>query len=154
MNRQRWIAVGVLALVVVLYVVVLGMGIGNGRSGGQPVKLGPMDFLGNLLVRPATLQDVTSATSTCLASDPLVVQRGTACVYNLKAGFLGKKLRLTLTAGAASAEVLQQASDQPRVDDTKQLALNSPAEFTYKQDGSTLRIACGPLAPCRVSLSS
>ena len=154
MNRQRSVGLAALAVVVVLFVVVLAMGIGNGRSSGQPVQLGPMDFLGGLLVRPASLQDVTSTTAACPLSDPLTVQRGTACVYDLKAGFLGKKLRLTLTTGAASAEVLQEASGQPRVDDTKQLGLNSPAEFTYKQDGSTLRLACAQLVPCRISLSS
>jgi hypothetical protein len=154
-NQQRWIALGVLVLLLILFFVAIGLGIGKDRGGGsQPIRQGPVDFLGNLLVRPAQLQDLSATDPNCSASEPLFVQRIRPCTYNLKSGFLAKRLRLTLLNGSASAQVVQQEEGQPRVEDTKGLALNRAAEFTYRENGSTLTVTCVSLGPpCRVSLA-
>jgi hypothetical protein len=154
-NRERWIALGVLVLLLVLFFVSIGIGVGKDRGGGQqPIRQGPVDFLGNLLVRPAQLQDLSSADQTCSVSEPLSVQRIHPCTYNLKSGFLSKRLTLTLLNGAGTARVLQEEQGQPRVDDAKGLAPNRAAEFTYRESGSTLTVTCLSLGqPCRVSLA-
>jgi hypothetical protein len=154
-NRERWVALGVLVVLLVLFFVSIGVGVGKDRGGPQSIQSqAPVAFFGDLLVRPAELKDLSSTNPACLANDPLTVLPARTCVYNLKSGFLAKRLTLTPLSGSGTAEVKQQQEGQPQVDDTKKLAPSQTIKFTYREDGTTLTVVCALPSVCRIKLNT
>jgi hypothetical protein len=154
-NRERWIALGVLVLLLILFFVSIGVGVGKDRGGPQSIQnQAPVKFFGDLLVRPAELKDLSSTNPACLANDRLTVPPTGTCVYNLKSGFLAKRLALTPLSGSGTAKVKQQQEGQPQVVDTKNLALNQTIKFTYREDGTTLTVTCAFPTICRIGVNA
>lgn len=151
MNRGQVAVLIVLVVVVLVYTgaIVVGRGQGGGDS-----RQGPQQALGNLLVRPASLDDLAPTPRDCVQGKLLVVPRVRGCAYALRSGFFGKRLRLRLAAPGEATAVLTQP--KPEVTDTKRLdAGAAEAELTYRQDGSRLTVACtaAPGPACRLEVA-
>ena len=145
MNRRQLAILAVLALVVALYLLATAAGAGqpSGGGGGGPSGSGLTRALGGLLVLPASSGDVEGAAPGCEEGASLTVATGLECRYRLRSGFLGKRLRLRLTAGSPLVAVLEEP--KPKVRDTETLdAAHTRVDLVYNQEGSTLTLACGP----------
>ena len=86
--------------------------------------------------------DVVAAAAGCPAGKQLAVPAGRECAYDLRSGFLAKRLTLRLAAGGSLTAVLVQP--KPKVTDTETLdAAHRSVDLVYRQDGSTLTLTCG-----------
>jgi hypothetical protein len=142
LNRRQLAVLAVLGVVVVLYLVATAAGARNG-SGGGGVRGGDLpQTLGGVLVLPAASGDVVATAPGCRRGGDLTAAAGRACLYRLKSGFLGKRLRLRLQTGTQVTAVLVQP--KPEVTDTETLDGAHPSvDLVFRQDGSTLMLSCG-----------
>lgn len=142
--------IAVLAVVIVLFVLANALG-ARQPSGGLGSATDLPARLGRVLVLPAGDGDVKATAPTCRQGRELTVAAGQTCLYRLQSGFLGKKLSLRLDAGQQVDLVALQP--RPEVRDTETLDSSHPTiDVVYKQDHSTLTLACGPAKgpPCQV----
>jgi hypothetical protein len=153
LDRRQLIVLGVLAVAVALYAAATAAGARQG-SGASPASGGGLpETLGRVLVQPASDRDVAAAAPGCQQGGALAVPAGQECLYRLRSGFLGKRLRLRLAGGDSLTAVLVQP--KPKVTDTETLdAGHAMVDLVYRQDGSTLRLLCGSTSgpTCQVRL--
>jgi hypothetical protein len=145
----RLAALVVLVLIVALFAVAILLGATRGSGGGLSGT--PVDALSGLLVRPASLSDLAPQQPECVRGQRLVVAQAQPCVYDLVSGFLAKRIRLRVAGPGTVTGVLAQPN--PQVSDRKTLSAgDDPAEFVYRQDHSTLTVACAGAPACQLSL--
>lgn len=148
--------VRLVAVLVVLSVVLLAHSAltlsGTGRRGGVTLGSGLPFALGGLLVQPADARDVVAIAGGCPAGRPLLVPHGTACRYDLRSGFLARRLTLTLSGRAVVEAKLTQPD--PATTDIQTLnAAHPTARLIYRESGSRLSLTCrsGPEAGCTMA---
>jgi len=131
-----------------------GIGLGFTQSQDQTLNPDWTQSLGNVLIQPAHPGDLSPSSPTCMQGD-LLTATGGICSYGLKAGFLGRKVRLKLrSAGVLGILVTLEQPDVGK--QTKRLlVVGQEATLNYQKEGSELRVQClDPTPPCRLHLES
>jgi len=152
LSPGRLLLIGVLVLLCVLFAA--GIGLGFTQSQDQTLNPDWTQSLGNVLIQPAHPGDLSPSSPTCMQGD-LLTATGGICSYGLKAGFLGRKVRLKLrSAGVLGILVTLEQPDVGK--QTKRLlVVGQEATLNYQKEASELRVQClDPAPPCRLHLES
>lgn len=151
MSQPR-IAIIVLVLVAVLFAgfIVLGAAPHDDKD----TTGGPVPFLKGLLVRQASIQDLSPDRAGCIQNGLLTVPPGSTCQFGIATSFFSvRKLSLTAAQPGSSPQLRVLQPGSPEVD-KKTLASGESADFyAYKKD-SALEVSC-PLfsPPCTLRLN-
>ena len=149
MSAGRFLLIGALVVLCILFFAGVGIGFTQPSNGGLDADW--TKSLGNVLIQPAQPGDLSPSPAICLHGTALTAT-GSTCSYALKAGFLGRKIQLQLVqAGLLGVLVTLEQPDVGK--QTKRLlAAGADASLNYQKQGSNLRVQCLDGTSCKLQL--